>query len=347
MKNLLILFVFFYASTSISQELMNFYLEPNGTDEITLHTMVYKNTNAFLGGYDVNFEDNIINVSLCYQLTSAQSITLDSQVNIISLPIGYSTYTLNLELFGDGDGAPCTLDNLADTGTLTFEYPYDPTATTYVPDNVFEDYLEDLGFGDDIVYNDFVYTHRINNKKHLFLGPGVFNLSGDVSNMEGLQDFLALKELRCQDNQISILDVSNNQNLEWLWCDSNPIEQLNVTNNIDLKMLWANGNDLTSIDVTNNVVLKELKIVGNEITTLDVTNNGVLEKLEVGGNPIETLDLSNNILLESLSCGNTLITSLEVSNNINLKILNLNVGTLSTINSVSYTHLTLPTIYSV
>jgi hypothetical protein len=148
MKNLLILFVFFYASTSISQELMNFYIEPNGTDEITLHTMVYKNTYTSLGGYEVEFEGNSINVSMCYLNTVSQTITLDTQINNISLPNGYSEYTINIELYGDNDAVPpCSLENMVDTDIITFDYPYNPTLTTYIPDNVFEDYLENLGVG--------------------------------------------------------------------------------------------------------------------------------------------------------------------------------------------------------
>ena len=315
-----------------SQELMNFYVEPNGTDMVTLHTVVYKNTFTSLGSYEVSFVDNTINVTFCYLVTSSTSITVDPQENIINLPPGYNSYTINIELYGDGDAAlPCSLANLADSGTITFDYPYNPTATTFIPDNVFEDYLESLGFGDDIANNDLVLTHRISNNRHVFVNNNYIPISGDIISMEGLQDFLALRELRCDRNLITELDLSSNLFLEVLWCYDNPISQLNISNNINLYWMWADTMNLTNIDVTNNVNLEILDLTFNNISSIDLTQNINLIRLALGRNLFENIDVTQNILLEVLSIGSNLFTSIDVSNNLNLLELNTSFSNINSI----------------
>jgi len=315
MKKLFLFFGLLLTSHSYSQELMNFYIEPAGDNTVSLHSLVYRNMITYLGGYTVTPFGNTVTVSFCYINTSQTSETFDLQTNSINLPIGYSTYTIIVNLYGDNDGAPCTSENLADTGTITFEYPLNQNATTFIPENAFEAYVEDFGFGDDIPNNDLVFTHRIVNMTHLFLDHTVPQLQ----NMEGLQDFIALKRLRCNDNLITELDFSNNLNLEWLWCGQNPINQLNLTNSENL--IWLDGDEmnLTSLDLTNNIELEYLRIGQNNLNYLDISQNTNLVTLFAHSNQLENIDVSNNIFLEYLGCGINLLSSLDVSNNNNLK----------------------------
>ncbi len=321
MKKLFLFFGLLVTSYSYGQELMNFYIEPNGSDVVTLHTLVFNWSFSSFGSSSLTIDNNIITLTLCYLNTSGTSPIHDFQTNTINLPNGYSSYTINIELYGDNDAVqPCSLDNLVATGTITFDYPYNPTAITYIPDNVFEDYLEDLGFGDDIVFNDLVFTHRIVNMTNLFLNT----IPENIFSMEGLQAFVALKDLRCGGHQITSLDTSNNLNLEWLWCYDNPISQLNVSNNINLTWLWAWEMNLTNLDITNNVYLEVLEVGVNNIGTIDLSQNINLKKIDLSSNQIENIDISNNSLLEEFFCGSNLFTSLNLSNNPNL--INLNIG---------------------
>jgi Leucine-rich repeat (LRR) protein len=321
---------------------MNFYVEPNGTDMVTLHTVVYDNTFSSLGSYELSFDDNTINVTLCYLLSAGGSITLDPQENSINLPSGYNSYTINIELYGVVDPSqPCSFASLEDTGTISFDYPYNPTATTFIPDNVFEDYLESLGFGDDIASNDLVLTHRINNNRHVFVDGGFIPISGDIISMEGLQNFLALRELRCNGNLITELDVSSNLFLEILWCFENPISQLNISNNVNLYWLWAYEMNLTTIDVTNNVNLEILHIGINDISSIDLTQNINLRSLTLFRNQFENIDVTHNILLEEIFLSRNLMTSIDVSNNVNLLWLlignnNINILDISNNNLIEF-----------
>jgi len=313
MKKLVLFIGLLMSCCSYSQELMNFYIEPNGTNNVSLHTMVFKNTLTSLESYDTSIVDNIITVTMCYLNTSLQTGTIDPQVNDINLPTGYSSYILYIELYGDNDALPpCSLDNLVDIGSITFEYPYNPTAATYIPDNVFENYLEDFGFGDDIPNNDLVFTHRIINNAHLFLNDQYFVLPGDIYDMEGVQHFINLKVLRCSNNQISSLDLSTNVLLEKLLCGSNPLTQLNVSNNVLLSFLSCRSTELTTIDLLSNVNLEEIEFGNNNIENIVLSQNTSLVDINIENNLSNNLNIDNNILLEYLKCNNNLISSLEL-----------------------------------
>tara|TARA_R110002110_G_scaffold74563_1_gene197261 strand:+ start:102 stop:1685 length:1584 start_codon:yes stop_codon:yes gene_type:complete len=331
--NKLIIYLFLFTTLGIhSQELMNFYVESAGTDMVTLNTMVYDNTFSSLGSSEVSFDDNTINVTLCYLLSAGGSITLDPQENSINLPSGYNSYTINIELYGVVDPSlPCSFANLEDSGAITFDYPYNPTATTFIPDNVFEDYLEGLGFGDDIANNDLVLTHRINNNRHVFVDSGFIPISGDILSMEGLQDFLALRELRCDGNLITELDVSSNLFLEILWCFENPISQLNISNSLNLYWLWAYEMNLSTIDVTNNINLEILNVGGNNLGTIDLTQNVNLKRLRLSNNPFNIIDVTQNTLLEVLYIGSSSFSSIDLSNNPNLLELYTGFSNISTL----------------
>ena len=116
---------------------------------------------------------------------------------------------------------------------------------TYVPDDNFEDYLETNGMGNGISNDDYVTTSNINTVTYLSI------VSMSISDLTGIEDFIALEYLQCDDNQITEIDVSNNINLLQLFCSNNQLTSLNVSNNPLLNHLYCFGNLLTTLDVSN------------------------------------------------------------------------------------------------
>ena len=316
-----------------SQELVNLYVEPSAmSNVVTLHTTVYRTLFSEFDSYSVNTINNEINVSLCYLNTSLLGLTYDQQYFDINLPTGFNSYILNVEIFGDDDALPpCAQINLIDIGALNFDYPYNPVQKINIPDNVFEDYLEDQEYGDDIINNDLVYAHRIENMTHLFLDNQFIQLSGDIQEMTGVESFQALKDLRCKGNLITELDLSSNVLLERLICNNNPLTQLNITSNLNLQLLWTENTSLTSLDITNNLNLQDLSCINNLLPTIDVSQNVNLLSLYCGSNQLVNLNVQNNILLETLSFSNNQISSIDLSNNSNLKDISFRDNSFTTI----------------
>jgi len=207
-------------------------------------------------------------------------------------------------------------------------------ARTYVPDDNFEQELITLGYDD--VLDDYVLTDNI-------AGVTALNLNiKNISDMTGIEDFIALKyfycslnalssldlsnntalvELYCNNNVLSSLDVSNNTALVTLNCQVNLLSGLVVSNNTALENLNCSNNGLGSLDVSDNAALKSLVCINNGLSSLDVSFNTALTSLSCSTNSLSSLNVSNNTALTYLACGNNGLSSLDVSNNIALAYL--------------------------
>ena len=87
------------------------------------------------------------------------------------------------------------------------------------------------------------------------------DLSGDsISDMRGIELFVNLHTLVCDNNLIRSLDVSNNTELIYLNCENNRLTTLNVSMNTALEYLFCNNNKLTTLNVSDNISLESLNI---------------------------------------------------------------------------------------
>ena len=136
-------------------------------------------------------------------------------------------------------------------------------------------------------------------------------LSGSIS-FSGLNE---LKDLYCQNNELTKLDVSKNTKLTILHCDDNKLTKLDVDKNVKLINLYCDNNKLTKLDVSKNVKLNDLSCDNNKLTKLDVSKNTKLTYLHCADNKFTKLEVSNNIDLILLSCTNNKLTSLDLSTN--------------------------------
>jgi len=144
---------------------------------------------------------------------------------------------------------------------------------------------------------------------------GMINCSSmSISDLTGIEAFTSLTELRCQDNDLTTLNVSNNLNLNILRCYTNLLTSLDVSNNTNLTRLYCQNNQLQTLDVSQND-LQYLWCNTNVLTSLNVSGNANLERLLCFDNQLTSLDLSTNANLNRLSCYNNQLTSLDVSNN--------------------------------
>jgi len=222
---------------------------------------------------------------------------------------------------------------------------------TYVPDDAFETYLEThaadgsvVPFGDPtsmgngtgttLVLDNYVFTNRIDSVIELVVN----NMS--ISDMTGIEDFSALKTLRCSINTISSLDVSRNIFLEELVCGNNQIGSLDISKNVNLKKLWSQGNQLTTIDFSQNLLLEDLVLSGNSFTNIDVTQNTALTNLNVNNNTLTTIDLLQNINLINLNLASNQFTTIDLSQNVLLENLEISNNQLTVLNVVQNINLT-------
>jgi len=232
---------------------------------------------------------------------------------------------------------------LALLGSITLGY----AQQTYVPDDNFEHYLETTaGMGNGIANDNYVTTANINTKLYLNVN------NKNIADLTGIEDFVALTSLDCQNNQLTSLDVSQNVNLEYLHCGFNQLTSLDVSQNVNLEYLHCGFNQLTSLDVSQNVNLEYLNCDGNQLTSLDLSQNTALIDVYCNANQLTSIDISQsnalirfycydnqltgldvtqNTALEKLWCFENQLTSLDVSQNVNLEYLNCGFNQLTSL----------------
>jgi len=84
-----------------------------------------------------------------------------------------------------------------------------------------------------------------------------------IKSLSGLEYFKNLKTLDCSDNQLTSIDLSENDMLHDLDCSGNAIASLDVSCLPGLSYLNCQGNALTTLDVSENSHLATLVCTGN------------------------------------------------------------------------------------
>ena len=185
-----------------------------------------------------------------------------------------------------------------DTGVSIDESNFpDPVFRSYVSENV------------DADADGLLSSQEINSVTSIScIGRG-------LTSLEGIALFPNLASLDCENNQLTVLDVSRNTALQNLGCSSNQLTVLDVSHNTALLYLACSFNQLTALDVSSNTALEYLYCYDNQLTVLDVSGNTALQNLNCGNNQLTALDVSGNTALQGLYCYNNQLTALDVSRN--------------------------------
>ena len=88
---------------------------------------------------------------------------------------------------------------------------------TYVPDDVFEAWLEGNGYGDGIAFNDSVATDNISSINDLIIE------NKGIADLTGIEDFTNLAYLSVYGNNLTTLDLRFNYNLWYIGVENNPL----------------------------------------------------------------------------------------------------------------------------
>ena len=198
---------------------------------------------------------------------------------------------------------------------------------TSIPDANFEAALDALGY-DDISGDGQVPTSNIEVITSLELN------NQNISDLTGINDFVALESLKLQYNNLTSLDVSSLINLRVLWASNgNIFSSIDVSNNTALEDFRIRQYTGTSIDLSSLTLLKRFSCTSCDLTSLDTSNNPNLNYLDLWNSDISTLDLSTNTSLGTLDVYSTKLTSLDLSKNTALTVLIANdIATLTSLN---------------
>lgn len=117
--------------------------------------------------------------------------------------------------------------------------------------------------------------------------------SSEIQSLAGIEHFVDLRSLNCNQNFITTLDVTSLADLRELQCELNGMTTLNVAGLQDLRVINCSSNGLTVLNVTGLEYLESLTCNNNELTTLDLNSNIRLSYLGCYSNNLETVFLKN------------------------------------------------------
>uniref|UniRef100_UPI0023F585B1 DUF7619 domain-containing protein n=1 Tax=Flavobacterium filum TaxID=370974 RepID=UPI0023F585B1 len=134
-----------------------------------------------------------------------------------------------------------------------------------------------------------------------------------ITSLEGISYFVNLRRLDVYNSQLSELDLTQNINLEYLYCQENQLTILNVSGLSNLIEVDCSTNQISILDIQNSITMKVLMCQDNLIEELNTTNLFQLEYLDCRLNQITNLDLSNSNTLNYLDCGNNQLSNLNIA----------------------------------
>lgn len=182
--------------------------------------------------------------------------------------------------------------------------PVDINETNF-PDGIFRNYVSsnfDLNQNGKLEYAEIASATNIKVNKM------------DIQSMKGIEYFTELEQLKCKENQLTTLDISNNPLLYKLDVTRNQLTTLDISKNLALEDLYVAGNQLTTLDVSKHSALVQLECESNQLTALDLSNKPKLYSLYCVDNQLTALDFSEAPVLYSLRCYNNQIkgTAMDV-----------------------------------
>ena len=187
---------------------------------------------------------------------------------------------------------------------------------TYVPDDNFEQALIDLGY-DTPPLDDYVLTANINTVVNLDIS------AKSISDITGIEGFIALETLICSNNNLDTIDLSQNILLNYLDCSSNYyVNNIDIRQNTSLTYLDCSANGLNNLDTSLNTALTYLNCSDNNLENPNISQNTALTYIDCSENFLQSLDFTQNTALSSLSCMDNQLVILDVRNGNNTNISN-------------------------
>ncbi len=257
------------------------------------------------------------NASLIYLDVSTNSLTSlnvqnGNNANITTFKTNYNNFLTCIQV----DDATWSTTNWTDINSST---SFDENCTmciVNIPDSNFKNYL--LNHSGININSD---TEIQCDEASAYNGTIDCN-NMSISDLTGIEAFTTLSQLKCYNNSLTNLDVSNNTNLTWLEANYNNIASIDVSNNVQLNYFHIAENNLSSIDISNNTSLTSVSIRNNDISSFDVANNIFLDAISIEGNFLTSFDVSTNTSLTYLNAKLNNLTSLNVKNGNNSTLVN-------------------------
>lgn len=189
------------------------------------------------------------------------------------------------------------------------------------PDANFKNKLLSAQSGNGIAYlcNGSSFTLDVNGDGEIEVSEALMacNLAisdSNISDLTGLEYFINLDNLQCNNNAVTELDLTPLVNMVGINLNNNQLTSLNVSGLTQVFNMGLTNNQLTTLDVSGMSSLYVLSLENNQITSLDFDGSTNLHNLRVQNNLLTLLDVTSLNELTSLNVNSNNLTTLYVKN---------------------------------
>ena len=301
MKKILLLLVALVACLTADAYSVFTYCVPNGAAEVQIGTDMTMSSSNFTdaeAGQTVYFT---FEPFIGYQLSGIRfkNITDEDVTELDGNVYSFTMPQSNVSIF-------------LDFVYVTETYPDVTIDEATFPDPNFRNWLLAQSYGSDgiITGDEVAYVSDITAT------------ACGIEDLTGIEHFPALTNLDVSNfedyskdtwNRITTLDLSGNPRLRNIYCDNNLITSLNVSQCSDLKNLFCGYNQLTSLNLTGNPKLSILSCTGNQLATLDMSNNTKLDQLYCENNQLTSINVTNLSKMIIFNCNDNQLTTLDLT----------------------------------
>ena len=217
--------------------------------------------------------NNIIGLDLSTSTALERIYLTNNNLSSLNVKNGTNTIITNFKASGNSnlaciqvDDANFSTNNWTDIDATTV-FSEGDCALTYIPDDNFEQALIDAGIVTNTIIDNYVLTSEIADESYL-------NIAGkNISDLTGIEDFVALVDFVCSNNSLTGLDMTGNTALQSLRCNGNSLTSLDISQNSNLNILRAYNTDLSEIDASNNPTLVTIYAQNNpNLNVLNLQN---------------------------------------------------------------------------
>lgn len=137
----------------------------------------------------------------------------------------------------------------------------------------------------------------------------------NISDLTGIGFFRSLRQLHCQGNNLTRLDLHSDSLLTYLDCSNNQLAELDLNHNTLLVKLNCAGNHLQFLDVNRNPMLTHINCANNSLKYLDLSHNYELSVLVCNDNYLDSINVTHAKGLTGLNCANNQMKELDLFQN--------------------------------
>lgn len=219
--------------------------------------------------------------------------------------------------------------NLNWQGSIDTTAAYNLTCTTCIVN------IPDTNFKTALLANLAINTNGNNEIECVEAAAytGAINVSFlTISDLTGIEYFTALTVLKCDNNQLTNIDVSANTQLIELNCSVNQLSSISLSTNTLLETVYTAYNPISTLDISANPNLLYVICNNSQLTNLDLSFNTNLVSLVCSSNQLTSIDISHSQNLTEINCDDNLLSSLDVSQNSQLSVLTCSYNQLDSLN---------------